>query len=378
MKQTILAVVRPNLNLAIRENQLAHLAEHLLFTPERQQLIGLDRHIPNSVIFSQGYITELYCVEYYVVIGEEVDKVAEIIQNNQSELGASEEVFQSAKGVLTQELRENKSTELSLAEQYERSIYTDDSPAVRHPWFDGSKLAGAQLKDVVSVFNEYSEPARVISLSYDRYDFGAESSGPRNTIRQGSKKIELVHPDQKDGLVEVNILIPIESPVNDPALLDIYLHSLADFHLGVLGKELRDKAGYVYWVEAYWNLFANCVQIRFSTSQANRDKAVSMVNDCLANYQSKVSGRFQDFAFQAKLKRELDWGRINDYSLRYIEEAILGGVTKSPREIAAQIDELTLHDLVRFNDDIYSRFQEKGLIVFTRHGEKLETKHTPR
>lgn len=377
MKQTILAVIRPSLNLAVPENQLAHLAEHILLSPVRQQQIGLDRFIPNTIIFSQGYITELYCAEFYVVIGDSTDRVAEIITNHQAELGITEEIFQSSKKALIQELQENKNSLPSLAEQFERAIYTEDSPSVRNPWFDGSKITKSDQRDVVSVFNDYREPTGIISLSQHKYQLPKNISVNRNTLRPDIKKIELTHPDQKDGLVEVSIIIPIESTVANPGLLDIYLHSLADFHLGLLSQELRHKAGYVYWVEAFWNLFSNSIQIRFSTSAENQDKAVAVVTNCLEHFSSKMSGRFQDLAFQAKVKRELDWGRISDYSLRYIEEVILGGVTKSPQEIAESIQDLTVHELNRFNKKIYDYFLEKGLIVYTRHGEEPTAKHFP-
>ena len=137
MKQTILALIRPKLNLSQPENQILHLIEHILLSPERQKEIGLDEKKFARDIFScDGYISELYCVEYYVVRSQKSNLIKKLILSNSNNLCLDKINPQTMKKVLIQELEEEKTQEVSISEQFEKAIYQQKSGLiVKKCWY---------------------------------------------------------------------------------------------------------------------------------------------------------------------------------------------------------------------------------------------------
>jgi len=77
MKQSIIAIIRPNLNLAQKESEAAHLIEHMLISPERLLALGIDDEFyAKNIIFHSGSVNYSYLSEYYVVKSEVADEVA--------------------------------------------------------------------------------------------------------------------------------------------------------------------------------------------------------------------------------------------------------------------------------------------------------------
>lgn len=143
MQQSILALVRPRLNLAQPFNQVSHLIEHALVSPNRQISIGLsDKLFGTKILNSNGFTSELYLVEYYVVQSKVAEKIKKILIDSQNylELSKNEEEYLAMRAVLIEELKERKLSIMSIMEQFERVIYQENSPALAQSWFDPTSI----------------------------------------------------------------------------------------------------------------------------------------------------------------------------------------------------------------------------------------------
>jgi len=376
MKQTILALIRPKLNLSQPEDQILHLIEHILMSPERQEKIGLDEKKFAKDIFScSGYISELYCAEYYVVRSTAANSIKKIILSNRNNLCLDKVKLQTIKKILIQELDEEKTHEISLGEQFEKAIYQKKSPALQQPWFNTKKLIEFDVNknNINKIFKKFNQPLMLFELSFDNYKIPKKIKIEKNLLKKKLKLIHLNHPYQSTKTASVEILIPMIFNSNDFINFDIYRTLLVDYDFGILYKKMRQN-GFIYDLSINYNMYANAVQISFSCSKNKVYKVLAFIKNFMKAKQIISEKYLNLIKDKIATNYELDWGNISDSAPYYIKETLLGEFYLSPQEGIKKIKKITAKDINKFHKNIYDGLEKNSITVFLNYGRKVSKK----
>lgn len=372
MKQTIIALIRPELNLAKPFNQAAHLIEHLLITPERRKRLKLDdAFYANNIISDVFWTSELFVIEGYVVRSETAKIVVNTLIKHAQNVYLNRKIFKAAQNALIQELAERKANSANnLIEQLERTIFTSDSPAVMERWHNPSKLNDLDAEKVEKIFRTYGRKKSLAILEFEQYKINPPICVRKNTLRHRGVVINLTHPKQTDGSASVNILIPYNPKIIDPLLLRLYCRSLGLFPFGMLHDELRHKSGLVYDVFARLYQSADAINIGFSCSEDRAKEALAVIRKVFINYDKFIDQKFPLFVNSLIKEYELDWGNLEQYGLFYLEEAILSNFILPPSERIKLLPKIKPISLFALHAQLKEALKKESIITILKHGDK--------
>lgn len=374
MKQTIVALIRPNLNLSQNESQVTHLIEHLLHSPSRLKNIGVsDTFYAENIIDSGGNINDFYATEYFVVKSESATIIAQMIIKHQNELYLDVDNFECGKSALTEELNENRGEFIGISEQLSKAIFIKGSPTIRNPWDDLKSIKGITADKTLKVFHKYNTNLSLLILSFDNATIDKLPIIERNVLRKPDGTIELTHPWQSPGCFDVVCIVPLPTQI-DILTTTLYRQSLTDARFGLLYNELRHKLGLVYDVSTTFDYDNNTLDIDFSSSKENLNKVTKLIINTLKNYNKDVETIFEHIKGQLKLDIELEWSDVQTQCLPIIEMVVSGGYTETPASMVKRIETITAQDLIKFNILFLDSLNKNALTVIRRHGKSVSTK----
>ena len=371
MKQTIFAIIRPYLNLSQQESQAAHLIEHILASPKRLEAIGLSRdYYAKNIIYNSGVTNDFYMAEYFVVLSDQADKVTDILVTNKDNLFLNEDDFQKHKATVIEELSEYRGEYISTAEQRAKAVYTVDSPTIRNSWNDSESIKSLTKRDIENIFSKYNTDLVTLKLSWDKFDVNRIPTLEKNNLNITNNIIELSHPWQSLDSIDVSVII--KSAFEKNYLFDaLYRKSLSDMHFGLLFKELRHNQGLVYDIDLDYNYGSDTIEIDYSCAKDTSNSVIEHIKKTLSNYDSFIRDNIEVLKQRLKFDIELDWGDVQCQSENIIEKACFNACTQSPSELLAQIDAISVCDLISKNNQVLDGIENKALIVKQGYGEKL-------
>ncbi|MCX6812425.1 MAG: hypothetical protein NTW79_02285 [Candidatus Berkelbacteria bacterium] len=375
MEQTILAVIRPKLNMSQPKDQLLHLIEHILMSPERLSKIGIsEKHFAKDIIWSNGSISELFCVEYFIVRSAEIETIKKLVLNGLNHLHLDKVDLGAIKKNIVQEIEEDNTKEISMGEQFAKAIYTKDSPILRQPWNDAGILKNLDLdhSKIEKMFKKFGKPFSIVELSFNRYRQSEKISVEKNFLNSSAKPIQLKHPYQSPETTAIDILIPVNFGEQDFINFDLYRTILADYDFGILYKKMRQK-GLVYDLGVNYNLHASAIQIYFSCDKNRAEDALNYIKELSAN-EKIISKDFLELTKDKTIMSyEIEWGNISDSALGYIKEFVLGNFHIAPKERIAKMRKISIDEINNFHNKIVKNFKNNALIPLLNYGKKVET-----
>lgn len=374
MKQTIIALVRPNLNLAQKESQAAHLIEHILLDPKRLLKMGFsDEFYSQNVINHGGHVNDFYVVEYYVVLSEAADFVAKAISENQNELYLAEADFEKIKATMLEELLEDRGEFINTGEQLTHAMFTPDSPTIRNEWSDIESVKDITFEEAKNIFQKYNTDISLLRLSYDECIIDQLPKLESNVLQEIEKTVSLTHPWQSPGSVDTTLIIPMTDNTN--YILDpIYRLSLTDFRFGLLFDEIRNKEGLVYDISFDINYNAdNYYEFFFSSTDENASKVTAIIKQSLEKYEDFITKNLEYIKQRYVINSELDWGDIQGNYLNYIDKVISRRAIISSKEMIEAVKKITAKDLIDYNQKFLKAYNAKVLTFKLRHGKEIKT-----
>lgn len=374
MEQTILALIRPKLNLSQDFGQIAHLIEHILISPKRQQTIGItDSFFANNIIYCNGFLTELYCAEYYIVYTEKLDFVRDVLLTNQNRLAIEEfnpKEFQSLKQVLIEELNEDRFDNITIAEQWQKAVYQKNSPSIRQPWNDVSKIKRVNPMDVKAIFDHYSKPVYLFILSKNQYDIPLGISLDKNKIKQSVRNIHLIHPDQALDVIDVDILIPFQLNQTNLEVFLVYQKSLIDYRFGIITEKLRYEEGTIYDINLIYRRNADAMHISFSCPKVKAKANLEQIEATFAQYPKLIRRILPWISNQVVNEYQLDWGDVGDHIQFYLEEVLFSGAKEPPQKMIERVKKIKYDKLINFHKQVFHHYRNNSLTTLLKYGKR--------
>jgi len=374
MKQSIIAIIRPNLNLSQKESQAAHLIEHLLVAPERLQSMGVTEDFyAKNIIFHGGQVNDFYLTEYYIAKSESADSLAQTLQQNNDKLYTSKRTYEAIRSALTEELRENRGEFIEMGEQLSKAIFLPGSPTIRNPWNDLKSIENLSLDEAVEIFHKYNSDLSLLNLTFNSFNIDKLPKLEKNRLRKANTIIELYHPWQSPGSVETTHFIPLQTKT-DYLVSTLYRKSLFDNQFGLLYSELRHRQGLVYDISIDIDYDSDALEFYFSSSDKSTDRVTDQIKKALSRYDLFIQDHFKHIKGRLKLDLELDWGDVQGQYSRIIETVISGGYAESPSSLIERMDKISSQDLIKFNRSILYSFNNGVVSAKHRHGKTVATR----
>lgn len=373
MKQTIVALIRPNLNYAQKENQAAHLIEHILLSPKRAEKMGLtDEFYARNIIEHNGGVNDSYISEYFVVKSEATSEVAKMITKYQDDLFIDQEEFEKIKTVVIQEIVESKEEFISTGEQIARAIYKQGSPAIINPWNDIKSIKNISLDQTVAIFKNNNIDVALFELSFDEYKTTDIPKVPKNMLREDIKVIELAHPWVSLDSVDTTIIVPLENKL-DPLINIVYRASLTDSRFGLLYKKIRNLHGLVYGISASIDYNNDSMDLDFSSDETKVKQILDIIKKALGEYDSYICKNLGFLKDQIEIQTNLNWGDVQNHDLWIIDDLIKGGFREPPKDLLKKLKEISAEDLIEFNNEVLNSALSKSILIKHKYGKKVET-----
>ncbi len=377
MNQSIVALIRPKLNLSQKESQAAHLIEHILVAPKRLKTMGVSNEFyAQNIIYHGGNVNDFYMVEYFVVRSESADAMAQMLQKHQNELHLDRDDFEKIKSALIEELTENRGEFISIAEQLSIAIFQKGSPSIRNPWNDLESVIKLTYDKTLEIFKKYNTDVALLKLSFSDYVVAKLPQIGKNVLKKPDGILELTHPWQAPGSIEFTYIIPLPQKV-DLLVSTIYQKSLSDYYFGFLFQELRHKLGLVYDISTIRDYDNNTLEIYFSSSEENANKITNHIEKSLERYAPYLKEHIDHIKKRLKLYLELEWSDVSSQCLEIIETVVSGGFTETDASMLKRIDNVPLQDLINFNKLILKSLESKAISVLHKYGKVLDTKIKP-
>lgn len=374
MKQSIVALIRPRLNLSQKESQAAHLIEHILVCPKRLEKLGItDDFYSQNIIFHSGTINDTHLTEYYIVRTESAELIFKTLVKYQNELLIDSDGFNIIKSTVITELIEDKGEFIDTGEQLAKAIYAPNSPAIRNPWNDPESIANLTYEEMLDIFKNNNVNISVLNLSFDKYKTEKMPVLEKNNLREDCNSIKLVHPWQSPGCTDNYYLIRFSNPLNS-ILNMIYRWSLTENRFGLWFDEIRNKEGLVYDISLSIYYSQNTMEIYFSCKEENSEKVISLIKKSLANYDSFIKKNLDFIKGRLRLDIELDWGNIQYQAQNEIDNIVTKVFIDSPKDLIEKINNVTVNELTDFNSRFISSLSSnKTMFVKRVHGKELRT-----
>ena len=374
MKQSIVTLIRPKLNLGQKESQAAHLIEHILIAPRRLQALGISADFySRNIVLHSGTVNDFYLSEYYIVKSEMAEKMTEILLKHQDELFLDHDDFKKIKSALIEEILENRGEFIDTGEQLAKAIYEPNSPTIQNPWNDLESILNLSYDETIEIFKKYNTDLTSFRLSFNDYKIDKLPTIEKNHLREHDGVIELWHPWQSPDSVDIYSMIHLSKKV-DPLISLLYRRSLTDYRFGILYDELRNKHGLIYDISVYEDYNANTLEIYFASSKGNSKKIHDRIKISLEKYDSFILNNLKHIKARSKLELELDWGNIQNQSLDVIDHVVSGRFTEAPASLVRRMDLVTVNDLCEFNRLFLNLLHNETFSVKRQHGKDVSEK----
>jgi len=374
MNQTIVALIRPNLNLAQRESQAAHVIEHILLAPKRLEQMGITAEFySENIITDNGNVDDFYMVEYYVVRSDVANQIANILKQYSGELFCNREDFERIKSTVLAEVSGNKGEFIDLGEQFTRAAFRKDSPSNRNPWNDLESIENLTYEQMLEIFQKYNTDIAVLEMSYDNCILSNLPKIESNFLIESKKILNLTHPWQSLNSLETVQIVP--ALPNASYFTDLlYRCSLEDFRFGLLFEELRNKLGLVYEISINVNYDCqNYIEMIFSSNEEDSDKVLNAIEQALENYEQFIMAKLDYIRNRMIMNYELDWGDIQNNAMGNIDRVISAGITISPREMAETFEKITIDELVAYNKLFLDSLKNNSIKIKRRFGKEVSS-----
>ncbi len=372
MKQSIVTLIRPKLNLGQKESQAAHLIEHILVAPKRLMALGISADFySRNIVFHSGTVNDFYLAEYYIVRSEVAEEMTKILLKNQNELFLDRDNFKKIKSALIEEILENKGEFIDIGEQLAKTIYDPSSPSIRNAWNDLESVSNLSYDETIEIFKKYNTDIASFRLSFDDYKIDKLPAIEKNHLRENNGFIELWHPWQSPGSVDTYTIVRLLKNV-DQLIILLYRRSLTDFRFGMLFDELRNKQGLVYDISVNKDCDADTLEIYFACSKGNSKKVSDHIKMSLEKYDDFILNNLKHIKERLKLELELDWGNIQNQELYFIDQVVSGGFTESPASLVRRMDSVTASDLSKFNRLFLNLLYNETVSVKRQHGKDVK------
>lgn len=374
MKQSIVALIRPKLNLAQKESEAAHLIEHILVAPKRMEALGITADFyAQNIIFHNGTVNDYYMAEYYVVMSEVAEKMAKILLDHKNELYLSKEEFEKIKSSLLEEISGDKGEFIDLDEQYAKAIYTSDSPSIRNPWHDLNAAQNISYEEIIEIFKKYNTDISLLNLSFDNYQVENLPTLEKNQYQENTGLVKLTHPWQSTESMDTYLVTLLKK--NEDLLIGlIYRRSLTDFRFGLLFDELRNKNGLVYDISVDADYNDTTMGIYFTSSEDTSKKARDIIIKSLENYNNFIKENLKYIQGRLKFDIELGWGDVQNLSSGIIDQVVSGGYTEPPIDLIKRIDSITVEKLCELNQLFLDKLKQEAIIVNRNYGKEVDKK----
>jgi len=374
MNQSIVALIRPGLNLAQKENHASHLIEHFLIAPKRLKKMGVsDDFYAKNIITHSGETNSFYMTEYYVCNRDAVNDLKEILKNHQGELCLEQDDFEKIKSATIEELNENRGEFISTGEQLSRAIYSTGSPTIRNLWNNTKSILKITPEEVEKIFYKHNTNLCLLNLSFDTFELDNLPIIEKDKLRKTPKKIELIHPWQSPDNVDVTHIVPYWDKPD--FLIDmLYRRSLTDARFGLIFNKLHHEKGLIYEISIHADYGDNTSEITFSSSEKNINKVIDIIKQTLKNYDQFIEKNITYIKDRLKLDLALDWGNIQNFVIWNIDRVILGKWAESPRTLIERIDQITEKKLVEYNNFFSNSLDSYAITVIRRYGKTVSTK----
>lgn len=374
MKQSIVAIIRPNLNLAQKESEAAHLIEHILVSPDRLLALRInDEFYAKNIIFHNGSVNNSYLSEYYVVKTEVADEVAKILKEHQNELYISPTDFEKIKSALLEEIIADRGEFIDLGEQLIKASYKSDSPCTRNIWNDLESVKNLTYEETVKIFKKYNNDSTIFSLSFDDYKIERLPVVEKNQWKENVDTILLTHPWQSPGSIDTHITTFMPEKL-DVLVSTLYRRALTDYRFGLLYNQLRNKNGLVYDVSMSADYDDNTLDIYFFSDESGREKALDIIKKSLGDFDFFIKENLEYIKARLKFEIELDWGDIQNNVFNVIDQVVSGQFKQSPVDLLKKLESVTAEELQQFNQLYLNQFNNNTVLTKRVHGKKVETK----
>lgn len=374
MKQTIVALIRPNLNLSQKESQAAHLIEHILVMPTRLEKMGIDKDFyAKNIIYHSGLVNDFYLAEYFVVRAEGAEKITQALTAHQDELYIEKTDFDKIKSALTEEIQENKGEFISIGEQFCKATYVTGSPSIRNQWDDLDSVVNLSIEDTGTIFKKYNTNLTLLELSFDKTKVSQLPTIEKNILVALGENIKLVHPWLAPKTMDNSYIIRLPEKT-DYLVNALYQGSLIDSRFGLLYNELRNNLGLVYDISLDIDYNTNSLEFFFSSSEENAPQITCVIIKSLKNYHNFIKKNLDYLKERLILGIELDWNNAQNICTQAIDLVISKGFIESPASVLARINKATIDDLSNFNDSILNALEHKAISVKRIYGKKVSTK----
>lgn len=373
MKQSIVAVIRPRLNLSQKESEASHLIEHILTTPKRLKKMGISANFyADNIIYNGGIVNDFYLAEYYIVKSESAGTLTKVLSKYQNNLFPDHADFEKIKSTLIEELHENRGEFISRGEQQSRAIFLPGSPTVRNPWDNLESIVNISFDETINIFHKYNSDLTFMQLSYDTFKINKLPLIERNTLCAPNQTIELSHPWESLNCTNISQIVPLPHDI-DFVVAMIYRRSLTDLRFGLLQDKLRHKQGMVYDISIDTDYNNNTSEIYFSSSEENSGVITNIIKQSLKKYEQFINKNIGYIVERLILEFELDWGNIQNSCLEVIDRVISGGITETPVLMIKKIKSVTPQDLSQFNHLFLNSLNHEAITLKCRYGKKLTT-----
>ena len=374
MKQSIVALIRPNLNFAQKENQAAHLIEHILVSKKRLSTMGISSDFyAKNIITNNGLTNDYFMAEYFIVRSETAELLAKILTEHQNNLHLDESDFEKIKSSLIEEISMDEGALIDTDEQLAKAYFTPDSPTVRNPWNSSKSIKNLTYAQALKIFEKYNRDPVLLNMSFDEFQIGKLPRLETNKWKDNANSFKLTHPWQSPGSMETGITIFLATERN-LVLNCIYCLSLIDSRFGLLFEELRNKNGLVYSISVRPDYNDNTLEFWFSSSEEKSQQIIELIKISLENFDSFIADNLEHIKARLKFDFELDWGDIQNSVTWYINQAISGQMRVAPAVLIDQINKATADDLIDLNRKFLNRLRQEAIYTEHRYGKKLTTK----
>ncbi len=369
MKQSIVALIRPNLNFSNKPTQAAHFIEHALLTKKRLDLMGMaDEFFAKNVIMHNGWTNDFYMAEYFIGNSEATGDLARMIQSQKQELFLDKEDFVNIKSALKEELLEQNGEHISLDEQLSRAILTPDSPSVQNPWYDIKSLENLSYEAIQQIFSARNTDQSIAILDYDNFELRNKPQTIKNKLRNDVKIINILHPWLPDNGIQVLISIPLPEDT-DQLTHVLYRRSLTDYRFGLLFNILRNKEGLIYDLSVVWNSANNTLEVTFFVSKEKYLASINFIKETLKSYEEYIAKNLLFIKKRLGMEYQLDWGDIQNQRIMVLDETILGNFTSSPRARLDALENIDTSALSYFNKTILESLDTQAVIAKSCFGK---------
>lgn len=380
MKLTIIGLLRPKMNLLTEDGQLSHLIEHLLANHERMERHGWRRRWhADRIVAQNAFVNNHFGAEFAVVPTSRADEMLALLTKMATDFDFTDEEIERERRVIVEELAADKTTELSMGEQFERACYVN--PRKRRFWDDRELRQPLRREDVIKAARRRAGEFYPFSISQSAVDGGGARLPYLSTtefIDFGGRARDLRHPKMNEGRSAVLLSIPSSAEEQSDPAQHLLTQLLRNIYFGYLTEVLRHREGLVYSLALGNTISRGTYDISFLADRAVIRERANYVLDLIAG--DECAQWIRDNLALAKRARqmasELAWLNPADFAGSEISHVVMAGDVEPMNGYLQRIKNVTADQVIAARDRIIARRAEARLVIRS-HGSKLSARWIP-